>query len=447
MASAARYAVELGLRGLLRHPRTMLLTVILLGLGLAAVMSMLTLLAMLSADPLPGISERLHLAWVDSRAAPTSGSAAEPDADAPPFLLKLADAQALMALQPAVRQTALVSTPLTVQPGDDADTSATTNAVLALGPMLSMFGVPLQHGRYWTAAEEHDRVPVAVIGDATARALFGDVDAVGQDLRIGSTLFRVIGVAGAWAPRPRFHFLQAGQAVWSERSESLFLPLHAALDAGVAPMATRDCDGRGVGGYGFDSIDLGACRWLALWAELPDESTRAAYADALAGYARSRHAAGVFERPAASRLDSVPAWLAANRVVPDSVRLYLWLAVGLLALCMVNVAGLLAARFLRRGSELGVRRVLGAPRRSVLVQCLVEALAAGTLGGLLAWPLTLFGLWVIRLQDHGYTDLARFEPRLFALLLALAIGTGLLVGLVPALRAARIEPVLQIKSP
>ena len=446
MASAARYAVELGLRGLLRHPRTMLLTVILLGLGLAAVMSMLTLLAMLSADPLPGIRERLHLAWVDSRAAPTSGSAAEPDADAPPFLLKLADAQALMALQPAVRQTALVSTPLTVQPGD-GDRSDTTVAVLALGPMPSMFGVPLLRGRYWTAAEEQDRVPVAVIGDATARALFGDVDAVGRDLRIGSTLFRVIGVAGAWAPRPRFHFLQAGQAVWSERSESLFLPLQAALDAGVVPMATRDCDGRGVGGYGFDSIDLGACRWLALWAELPDESTRAAYADALAGYARSRHAAGVFERPAASRLDSVPAWLAANRVVPDSVRLYLWLAVGLLALCMVNVAGLLAARFLRRGSELGVRRVLGAPRRSVLVQCLVEALAAGTLGGLLAWPLTLFGLWVIRLQDHGYTDLARFEPRLFALLLALAIGTGLLVGLVPALRAARIEPVLQIQSP
>ena len=446
MASAARYAVELGLRGLLRHPRTMLLTVILLGLGLAAVMSMLTLLAMLSADPLPGISERLHLAWVDSRAAPTSGSAAEPDADAPPFLWKLADAQALMDLQPAVRQTALVSTPVTVQPGD-GDRSDTTVAVLALGPMPSMFGVPLLRGRYWTAAEEQDRVPVAVIGDATARALFGDIDAVGRDLRIGSTLFRVIGVAGAWAPRPRFHFLQAGQAVWSERSESLFLPLQAALDAGVVPMATRDCDGRGVGGYGFDSIDLGACRWLALWAELPDESTRAAYADALAGYARSRHAAGVFERPAASRLDSVPAWLAANRVVPDSVRLYLWLAVGLLALCMVNVAGLLAARFLRRGSELGVRRVLGAPRRSVLVQCLVEALAAGTLGGLLAWPLTLFGLWVIRLQDHGYTDLARFEPRLFALLLALAIGTGLLVGLVPALRAARIEPVLQIKSP
>lgn len=446
MAGAARYAVELGLRGLLRHPRTMLLTVILLGLGLAAVMSMLTLLAMLSADPLPGISERLHLAWVDSRAAPTSASSSGSDADAPPFLWKLADAQALMALQPAVRQAALVSTPVTVQPGD-GQRSDTAVAVLALGPMPSMFGVPLQRGRHWTAAEERDRVPVAVIADGTARALFGDVDAIGRDLRIGSTLFRVIGITGTWAPRPRFHFLQPGQAVWSERSESLFLPLHAALDAGVAPMATRDCDGREVGGFGFDTIDIGACRWLALWAELPDAATRDAYADALAAYAQSRHAAGVFERPAASRLDSVPAWLAANRVVPDSVRLYLWLAVGLLALCMVNVAGLLAARFLRRGSELGVRRVLGAPRRSVLVQCLVEALAAGTLGGLLAWPLTLFGLWVIRLQDHGYTDLARFEPRLFAVLLALAIGTGLLVGLVPALRAARIEPVLQIKSP
>src|SRR5690606_26983597 len=157
----------------------------------------------------------------------------------------------------------------------------------------------------------------------------------------------------------------------------------------------------GPDGFGFDQIDLEACRWLALWAELPDPASRAAYGETLATYARARHQAGVFEREPASRLDSVRSWLAANRVVPDSVRLNLWLAAGLLALCMVNVAGLLAARFLRRGSELGVRRVLGAPRRSVVLQCLVEAGAVGLLGGLLALPLTLFGLWLIRLQDHG----------------------------------------------
>src|SRR3546814_9566773 len=64
------YAIELGVRGLLRQPRTMALSIVTLGLGLAAVMTMLTLLAMLSADPLPGVSQHLYLGWVDSRELP-----------------------------------------------------------------------------------------------------------------------------------------------------------------------------------------------------------------------------------------------------------------------------------------------------------------------------------------------------------------------------------------
>lgn len=440
-----RYAFELGLRGIRRHPRTTALAVLLLALGLAAVMSMLTLLAMLSSSPLPGVSDRLHQAWVDSRLAPTSREALEPDEDAPPFLWKLADAEALMALQPDIRQAALVSTLLTLSAPGDARNHSTT-AVLAQGPMPSMFGVPLERGRFWTDAEERDAIPVAVVTADVAHALFGREDALDREVRIGSSLFRIIGISGDWAPQPRFHFLAPGQSAWGGKPESVFLPLMAALDAGVAPLSSRDCDDKGPGGVAFDTIDLEACRWLALWAELPDQAAVARYSLALAAYAQARHESGVFERPPASRLDGVGEWLAANQVIPDSVRLNLWLAGSLLALCMVNVAGVLAARFLRRSAELGVRRVLGAPRRSVVVQCLVEAGAIGLLGGLLALPLTLFGLWMIRMQDHGYTDLAHFDPRLFALLCALSVLTGILVGLVPAIRAARIEPVLQVRS-
>lgn len=442
---ALRYSLELGLRGLRRHPRTTALAVLLLGMGLAAVMSMLTLLAMLSSDPLPGVSGRLYQAWVDSRPAPTSREALEPDEGGPPFLWKLADAEAMMSLQPAIRQAALVSTLLTLStPGGERNHSSL--GVLATGPMPAMFGVPLRRGRFWTAGEERERAPVAVISEDVARELFPGGDALGREVQVGNGAFRIIGITGEWAPRPRFHFLPPGQAPWDGGTDSVFLPLRAALGAGVAPVSARDCDGRGSGGLGFDGIDLQACRWLALWAELPDDAAHAAYADALAGLAGARHQAGVFERPPASRLDSVPEWLGANRVVPDSVHLNLWLAGGLLALCMVNVAGLLAARFLRRGGELGVRRVLGAPRRSVIMQCLVEAGMVGLLGGLLALPLTLFGLWLIRLQDHGYTDVARLDMPLFLVLCTLSIIIGLLVGLVPALRAARIEPVLQVKS-
>lgn len=439
------YAFELGLRGLARHPRTMVMAVILLALGLAAVMTMLNLMAMLSVDPLPGLSRQLHLAWVDSRQAARS-AAAEDYMSTPHFLWKLGDAEALAEAHPEVRQTVLAETILQVESGDRAQ-SEFGRAVLAQGPMPAMFGVPLMHGRFWTAEEEDTRARVVVLSQRTSLSLLGTGNGVGREVAIGDATFRVIGISGRWAPQPAFHFLQPGQSAWTNASSmGLFVPLRAALDGGVAPMSTRICDGDGTGGYGFDRVNLDACRWLALWAELPTPAQQAAFEDALAGFAQQRYDAGAFERPPHWRLYTVREWLDANHVVPDSVRLNLWLAIGLLALCMVNVAGLLAARFLRRSTELGVRRVLGAPRRAIVVQCLVEAGAVGAAGGLLALPLTLFGLWVIRLQDQGYTDQARFDAPLFALLLALAVGVGLLVGLLPAWRAARIAPALQVKS-
>src|SRR3546814_11991178 len=97
------YAIELGVRGLLRQPRTMALSIVTLGLGLAAVMTMLTLLAMLSADPLPGVSQHLYLGWVDSRALPRSGGQASEDSASPASLRKLSDVQASAAAYAGVR--------------------------------------------------------------------------------------------------------------------------------------------------------------------------------------------------------------------------------------------------------------------------------------------------------------------------------------------------------
>src|SRR3546814_13434748 len=107
------YAIELGVRGLLRQPRTMALSIVTLGLGLAAVMTMLTLLAMLSADPLPGVSQHLYLGWVDSRELPRSGGKASDDSASPASLWKLAAFQAMAAAYPGLHPAALVTTDLT----------------------------------------------------------------------------------------------------------------------------------------------------------------------------------------------------------------------------------------------------------------------------------------------------------------------------------------------
>jgi putative ABC transport system permease protein len=445
------YSIELGLRGLLRHPRTMSLSILTLALGLAAVMTMLTLLAMLQADPLPGISQNLYLGWVDARDLPKPGEPPDDNSSIPQFpMLKQVDVDALVDAHPQLRIGALAQLPLLQLSSEDGKHNESVQALATRGPILSMFGVPLLHGRYWTAQEEKSQAHVIILNKDISLKLFGDENGVGRDVRSGTTLFRVIGISGKWNPQPHFHNVANGMGAWmgkSNNGEQAFLSAAVTGDADVSIFGGATCDDpSGNGGLQFGHMDLPHCRWLTPWAELRTPQQVSEFRDGLFAFASDRHKSGAFPRPPQSRLYSVREWLQANNVVPDSVHLNLWLALGLLLLCMVNVAGLLAARFLRRSGELGVRRILGAPRRSIVVQCLVEAGAAGLMGGLLALPLTLFGLWVVRMQNQGYTDQAHLNPWLFIALLVLSALVGLLVGALPAWRAARLEPAMQVKS-
>ncbi len=438
------YALETGLRGLRRHPRTMLLAILTLALGLASVMTMLSLLAMLSADPLPGLSQQLYLGWVDSREA--AKGTADPSAGDPEYLWKTRDVEALIAARPQIRQTAVVSSFFSLASADGRKTADSVNGIAAIGPFGAMFGAPLLHGRFWTPREERSRARVIVLGRKTSLRLFDTEDAVGRQVRLGQDLFQVIGVIAPWQPRPRFYFMQPGNPGWSADGEEVLVPAQAVLEARTPLISERSCDQGATDGYQFNSVDQNACRWLALWAELQTPRQVQDYRTALLHYAQDRHAAGAFQRPARADLYSVQDWLEANRVVPPDVRLNLWLALGLLALCLVNVAGLLAARFLGRSTEMGVRRVLGAPRRAIFTACLVESSAAGLIGGVLALPLTFGGLWLVRQQAQQYASMAQFKPGLFAVLVLLALVTGIVVGLVPAWRATRMQPALQVKT-
>jgi putative ABC transport system permease protein len=82
----------------------------------------------------------------------------------------------------------------------------------------------------------------------------------------------------------------------------------------------------------------------------------------------------------------------------------------------------------------------------VFAQCLVEAGFIGMLGGVGGLLLTLLGLWLIRRQPVEYADLVHLDPTMFALTFAVAIAASLLAGVLPALRASRITPALQLKT-
>src|SRR6185312_9905270 len=131
------------------------------------------------------------------------------------------------------------------------------------------------------------------------------------------------------------------------------------------------------------------CSWIQYWAELRSPADKASYVDYLTQYSARQHAAGRFQREPNARAHPVMEWLSVQHVVPADVRLQLWLAFGFLAVCLVNTVGLLLAKCLRRSPEIGVRRALGASKREIFAQFLVEAgtigLAGGALGLVFSW--------------------------------------------------------------
>lgn len=118
--------------------------------------------------------------------------------------------------------------------------------------------------------------------------------------------------------------------------------------------------------------------------------------------------------------------------------LFVLLAAICLAIGAVGIANITLVAVLERTAEIGLRRSLGARPRHIAAQFLAESTALGTLGGLIG---TSAGVAVVVVVAMARQWTAVLEP--WAVLPAPLIGTvvGLLAGLYPAMRAARIEPV------
>jgi putative ABC transport system permease protein len=256
---------------------------------------------------------------------------------------------------------------------------------------------------------------------------------------MGDVAFRIAGVLDAWRPVPHFYDLNTGS--YSD-NENVFVPLTTAVDLKFPRNGSTNCWGKG----SDENMKTATCTWLQYWVELDTPAKAAAYKDYLTHYSQEQKTLGRFQRPPNVRLRDVMAWLDYQGVVPSDVRLQWWLALGFLLVCLVNTVGLMLAKFLRRSGELGVRRALGASRRSVFAQRLVEAGAVGVVGGIGGLLLALLGLWLVRTQPSDYAKLAHLDTAMLLATFAFAIVATLLAGLLPAWRACQIAPALQLKS-
>ncbi|RXR02067.1 ABC transporter permease [Pseudoxanthomonas composti] len=436
------YSLQLAWHSLRRTPALTALMVLSIAVGIGAAMTTLTVMRLLSGDPLPGRSQQIFYPQLD----PMPNEKPRPN---PPDVLDYTSAMDLWRAKRADRQALVVDSPVKLRAADSGAPATMSSMLSTHADFFPMFQVPFAYGGSWSAEDDDRRARVAVISADLNQALFGGGNSVGRSLRIRDSEVRIVGVLAPWRPTPQFYTLAGGRfsqgdtANFYRKTQDVFVPFQTALEINDGHFYQFTCWAQPpTPGH----LQNAPCVWVRLWVQLDSAAKRADYERFLADYANQQQALGRIRHAGNTRLLSLMQWLDYNRVVPSDVRLQSWMALAFLAICLFNTVGLLLAKFLRRSGEIGVRRAMGASRRAIFLQCLSETGLIGLIGGTLGLALTLLGLWSVRRQPVEYADLARMDLPMFAATFALAIACSLIAGLFPAARASRIAPAMQVKT-
>jgi putative ABC transport system permease protein len=431
------YYFDLALRSLKRNKALTALMVLAIALGIGASMTTLTVLHVLSGDPLPGRSAQLYYPQID----PQDIKGMYPSKE-PPEQLTLIDGLNLLHAARADRQALMSGGSVPLDPQQANMDPFYVEARYTSTDFFPMFDTPFLFGHAWTAADDEAKARDVVIARSLNDKLFGGVNSVGRTLRMAGTDWRIVGVLDTWQPNPHFYDLNTGSYAYGEQ---VFLPVQTMLELRLDRNGSSDCWGNGGGGVG-NILPSNDCVWLQFWVQLDTPAKAASYEEFLLHYSQEQKTLGRFQRAPNVRLRNVMQWLDFQMVVPDDVRLQTGLAFGFLLVCLVNTVGLMLAKFMRRAGELGVRRALGASRRALFAQLLVEAGVVGLVGGVGGLLLSMLGLWLVRQRPSAYAALAHMDISMLLITFALAVCATLLAGLLPAWRACQIAPALQLKS-
>ncbi len=268
---------------------------------------------------------------------------------------------------------------------------------------LEAMGIPLRQGRLFDSRDRAESPRVAVISEALARRRFQDAPPVGARLRIGppdSAPYTIVGVVG----NVRQVTLAADEA-----------------DAVYTPAVQWDA--------------LEPVRSLVVGTDGDPRTLTDSVREAIWSVDRSQPIVRV-----ASMTDLVLATASERRFV---LRLLQGFSLAALLLAAAGLYGLLAGSVAERMREIGVRSALGASRGAVLSLVVGEGMGL-TLAGLAAG--LAIATWGTQFIGGLLFDVSRFDPWTYLGAIGLLVAAAAVASLVPAWRAARIDPVVALRA-
>ena len=392
--------------GVRSHKLRSFLTILGIVIGISAVISLMSIGKGAEADILSRI-ETLGSDLITIRPGAQVGFGGVRSAAGSAATLTMEDAEAIVQQVPYISSVApLYSSNLQLVAGNQNMNAQVTGTT---PEYMEAYNLNASSGSFFSDYDYQRGAKVAVLGSEVAETLFEGADPLGQNLRMGGIIVRVIGV------------LESKGATWGSPDDAIFIPLTAMQQTVAQP---RTVQGEKV----VSSIAL----------TVSDEEKADYVVEETTSLLRSRHQLGTGEDNdfTITSMEEIASTLSETMA---TLTIFLG-AIAAISLLVggIGVMNIMLVSVLERTREIGILKALGAQERDIWIQFLIEAafltLAGGIIGVIVGWVVSF-----IVSSMELMTTVVTADIVILAVSVSFAI--GLFFGFYPAWNASRLNPI------
>ena len=283
---------------------------------------------------------------------------------------------------------------------------------------LSIAGLKIITGRFFDKDDNDSRAAVCVLGEGAKANLFPQKQAVGEYVKVNEQWLRVIGILGTQ--------LTLGSEISGVQTRDLNNLIYMPIDSVIYRLDQNNSKAAL-----SDEVD-------GIYLQLDRGADISVVGDVVRGILNASH------RNESDFSMIVPAELLAEQKRTQRIFEMVMVAIASISLLVggIGIMNIMLASILERTHEIGVRRAVGARKRDVLRQFLVEAVLISFAGGLLGVACG-FGLSRLVAMMAGWSTIVTLNSILLAFLVSVSV--GLIFGIYPAAKAASLDPVESLR--